>query len=273
MNVCHCSSSPSPDLLNAHISKLITENQAMIFDADWAATTVKRETPSPPRNGTSPLGLLPYAVPHMEPEDLSLTTSEPLNLVVKEPRKRSLPSPLPLPHTPPRKEPDLSRITEEILYPCPYCKVVFRTSDYLNTHLFSCKPKSSPGPLLGRTPLIDSFNCKKRKLDLNKLECAKRNSLKLFGGEVRVLDSESENRTTVRLEMKECPQKDSQVLTFAKTGLNAVGGTIVQSETQEKVVFTDKLVLPISIPSVATPTLKVPGISTPVQVTKSNFDT
>uniref|UniRef100_A0A0A9WCW1 Zinc finger protein 40 n=1 Tax=Lygus hesperus TaxID=30085 RepID=A0A0A9WCW1_LYGHE len=279
------SSSPSPDLLNAHINKLITENQAMIFDTDWASTIKREETPSPPRNGDVALMLAQYQPVPMshEPEDLSSTstTSEPLNLTVKEPRKRGISEASSCILSPPKESimkdllirhkeiPDLTRITEEVLYPCPHCKVVFRTSDNLNTHLFSCKPKSSPGPLLGKTPLIDTFvkdNIKKRKVDFSKFECAK-SSLKLFGGEVKILDT-TDNRT-LRLDLnKECAKKDAQVLTFAKTGLNAVGGTMVQSETKEsKNAYPEKLVLP----SVATPTLKVPGISTPVQVPQLRF--
>ena len=88
---------------------------------------------------------------------------------------------------------------------------------------------------------------------------------------MKILDT-TENRTQ-RLDLnKECAKKDAaQVLTFAKTGLNAVGGTMVQSETADsKNDYPEKLVLPI-VPSVATPSLRVPGITTPVQVPQLRF--
>ncbi|CAB0004967.1 unnamed protein product, partial [Nesidiocoris tenuis] len=289
------SSSPSPDLLNAQINHLITENPAMLFDMD-GPSILRRDTPSPLRNGESnaALRLSSYPVhsmPTLEPEDLSSTStssSEPLNLTVKEPRKRGLadvysnslllPSPskesFVLRH---REIPDLTRITEEVLYPCPNCKVVFRTHDNLKTHLFSCKPKSSPGPLLGKTPLVDTYDgdsVKKRKLDLNRLNSAKKCSLKLFGGgAVQVLDNSPENCKIQRLDVnKEISRKDAQVLMFAKTGLNVVGATIVQSNTPEvqSPSYSEKLVLPI-ISNVSPPLLKVPGISTPVQFPPLRF--
>ncbi|CAB0019196.1 unnamed protein product [Nesidiocoris tenuis] len=59
---------------------------------------------------------------------------------------------------------------------------------------------------------------------------------------------------------------------FAKTGLNVVGATIVQSNTPEvqSPSYSEKLVLPI-ISNVSPPLLKVPGISTPVQFPPLRF--
>ncbi|KAK9505474.1 hypothetical protein O3M35_009523 [Rhynocoris fuscipes] len=260
------SSSPSPEFLNRHINKLISENQAIVDEKVWPWPKDGQH-----KNGESRLVL---ALRSSTPE---LDDLQPLNLTVKEPRKRSISETLfnREPYTKPykdllvaAKQPDVTRITEEMLYTCPYCKVVFRTSDNLEMHLHSCKPKSSPGPLLGKTPLVDTFkdlNAKKRKVDIG-ITGEVRSKVRLFGGgEVQVLDNN--DKMPLNKERKEVFTEQAvkkEVLTIAKTGLHSFGGTMIHSEPVSPKPLTEKMVLPIN--PVAPPNLNVPGISTPVQL-------
>ncbi|XP_073991214.1 zinc finger protein schnurri isoform X4 [Rhodnius prolixus] len=254
------SSSPSPEFLNMHINKLISDNQAIVDESIWPKE-------GPYRNGESRLALaLRSATPELD--DL-----QPLNLTVKEPRKRSISETL-YNREPyikdllfmTAKQPEVTRTTEEMLHPCPYCKVVFRTSENLEMHLYSCKPKTSPGPLLGKTPLVESFKeVKKRKVDIG-LRDEHKTKVRLFGGgEVQVLDGNE--KIALSKERKEIFTDHSvkkEVLTIAKPGLHSFGGTMIHSEPVSPKPFTEKMVLPIN--PVAPPSLNVPGISTPVQL-------
>ncbi|XP_014239209.1 uncharacterized protein LOC106660792 isoform X1 [Cimex lectularius] len=254
--------SSSTDVLHMRINKLISDNQAIVNDATWP-----KKTSSSLRNGDSKESL------SLRVSACELEEPQPLNLTVKESRKRSLSETLIsdgsiikniLLKT--REKPDVSKITNAILHPCPNCKIVFQTIDNLNTHLYSCKSKSSPGPLLGKTPLVDGFNdLKKRKIDFS-LKLDEKKSVKLFGGEVQILDSPAGESKILRIdgrkEVIESMMK-KEVVTISKTGLHSVGGTMIQSESiSPKPIYPEKMVLPI-LPTVAPP--NVPGIASPLK--------
>ncbi|XP_014287682.1 uncharacterized protein shn isoform X3 [Halyomorpha halys] len=229
-------SSPSPEFVQRHINKLISDNQAIVDEVSWPLKPRYKDSPptSPaPKNGDCDgASQSKLALALLRPSrDTTPEVGEPLNLTTKEPRKRSISDSVI--KTEARNSDGSSkdfllktysagslgeRDVEKLLL-CPNCRLTFKSTENLEIHLSHCVESKdghkmlmlSPGPLLGNTPLVDGIQkdvgplIKKRKLDLLPLrreEVLKSpgKSVHLFGGEVQINDPSGGRMKTLRIE-------------------------------------------------------------------------
>lgn len=177
-------------------------------------------------------------------------------------------------------------VIKEILMASRDAEKPERMAELFNS-LGQSEPDQEVGPLLGNTPLIDAPGAKKRRVQsttvppdprgldhrrlstsslpstLKSLEELSRHPMKqqqqvnMFGGEVQIFDQRRSSRSPE-------PNEDNRVVTVAKTGLHASGGTLLSTPAfhMASILSPDTSGLAIA-PNVVTPNLAVPGVPPP----------
>lgn len=309
-------SSPTSELLQQRISKIIRDNQVIFetMEPHFSKKFLQRQN-SREKEGSSPksdldikrihetkskLALALLKVDRMEPSyspsypkvNSENYTYQPLNLTTKKPTsvsggsmiKEILIASRDLDTKPERMAELLSTLQSQ---PQP---------QHHHTSHFQSDLDHDVGPLLGNTPLVDAPSAKKRRVQsttvppdprglsilstrrlstsslpstLKSLEELSRHPMKqpsvhMFGGEVKILDC-GEPRT-VRIASSPEPPEDGLVVTVAKTGLHASGGTLLSAGApafhMASILSPDTSGLVLT-PNVVTPNLTVPGAPPP----------